>query len=291
MTNDNVRDQLTLIARDVHLYDGRENAALYGPLAQRIADAILSRFDVKPKDRGEFIDGKLYLDGRLATDAEAADYIWGEPDVTPKEQGDSEYGEPGGASASKIGGRERTAPDMPEGQAPDEHFHIWSRIPCKPGQCRMEQAPADAVLAEEAAIWAEQRSDITGVRDLIREAFLEGATRQAEHQAPADVAALIAEARATILAGGSDSWDEDANLILRLADALARASQPVAKEQEAAAVRALQAHSVAYDGSRWVCRGCTPERYWAEEDIFGTDDEHDRIAVRAILEAARGAGR
>ena len=36
------RDELTLIARDVHLYDGGQTYALDGPGARRIADAILA---------------------------------------------------------------------------------------------------------------------------------------------------------------------------------------------------------------------------------------------------------
>ncbi|WP_295821612.1 hypothetical protein [uncultured Microbacterium sp.] len=45
---DDVREALTLIARDVHLHDGGENAAITGPHAQRIADAIRERFEVRP---------------------------------------------------------------------------------------------------------------------------------------------------------------------------------------------------------------------------------------------------
>jgi hypothetical protein len=44
-----VRDALTLIARDVHLYDEGPNQALTGPGARRIADAILARFVVTPR--------------------------------------------------------------------------------------------------------------------------------------------------------------------------------------------------------------------------------------------------
>lgn len=42
-------DRLTLIARDVHLFDGGGHQSLTGPGARRIADVILSQFDVKPK--------------------------------------------------------------------------------------------------------------------------------------------------------------------------------------------------------------------------------------------------
>jgi len=46
---DSVRDRLTLIARDVHLYDGDAVQALSGVGARRIADVILAQFDVTPK--------------------------------------------------------------------------------------------------------------------------------------------------------------------------------------------------------------------------------------------------
>lgn len=46
---DDVREALTFIARDVHLHDGGENAAITGPHAQRIADAILVAFEVRPR--------------------------------------------------------------------------------------------------------------------------------------------------------------------------------------------------------------------------------------------------
>lgn len=58
-----VREALTLIARDVHLHDGGENAAITGPHAQRIADAIRERFEVRP--RGTVTDAE----GLLATRA------------------------------------------------------------------------------------------------------------------------------------------------------------------------------------------------------------------------------
>lgn len=46
---DSVRDRLTLIARDVHQYDGGAVQALTGVGAQRIADVILAQFEVTPK--------------------------------------------------------------------------------------------------------------------------------------------------------------------------------------------------------------------------------------------------
>jgi len=50
-TAEPTRDTLTLIARDVHLYDKGECAALSGPHARRIANAILAAFDVRPREQ------------------------------------------------------------------------------------------------------------------------------------------------------------------------------------------------------------------------------------------------
>lgn len=59
---DDERDQLTLIARDVHLYDGGENAAITGPHARRIADAALAdgfHRSVPPEPQGEPSDAQV----------------------------------------------------------------------------------------------------------------------------------------------------------------------------------------------------------------------------------------
>lgn len=69
MTDQNpvTRDELTLIARDVHLYDGGPNQALTGLGAQRIADAILARFVVLRKTEEPKLDPKPWRCGRCGS--------------------------------------------------------------------------------------------------------------------------------------------------------------------------------------------------------------------------------
>lgn len=63
-------DKVTLVARDVHLYDGGENAAITGPHARRIADAVLALLPGRT-------EAEVLRDAanRLGDEAASSDYL------------------------------------------------------------------------------------------------------------------------------------------------------------------------------------------------------------------------
>lgn len=64
-------------------------------------------------------------------------------------------------------------------QVDEEHFHIWSELPCKPGQCRMEHTPVlpssgvdeDAlaeVIASVTDLWDDPLDEVHDIPQITR---------------------------------------------------------------------------------------------------------------------------
>ena len=60
--------------------------------------------------------------------------------------------------------------DEPEPQS--GHFHIWSDMPCKPGECRMEPQgePSDAQVTAALVAWEGQPTRVDAMRAALRAA-------------------------------------------------------------------------------------------------------------------------